>query len=66
LLAKAAKTAPRLALYDRIQEILTWTDPASVFLADLPESTVYRRSLHGYYLNPVHTATYNYYAMWKS
>lgn len=69
LLQKAAtmsKTAPRLKLYNQVQQIVTWQDPAAVFLADLPESTVYRKSLHGYYLNPVYTATYNYYAMWKS
>lgn len=69
LLERAAimsRTAPRLRLYRQVQRIVTWTDPAAVFLADLPESTVYRKTLHGYYLNPVYTATYDYYAMWKS
>jgi peptide/nickel transport system substrate-binding protein len=64
--AKMSRTAPRLRLYNQVQQIVTWTDPAAVFLADLPGSTAYRKSLHGYYLNPVYTATYNYYAMWKS
>jgi ABC-type transport system substrate-binding protein len=69
LLEKAqtmSRTAPRLKLYNQVQNIVTWTDPAAVFLADLPESTVYRTALHGYYLNPVYTATYDYYGMWKS
>jgi peptide/nickel transport system substrate-binding protein len=64
--SKMSQTGPRIRLYDQVQKIVTWTDPAAVFLADLPESTVYRKTLHGYYLNPVYTATYNYYAMWKS
>jgi ABC-type transport system substrate-binding protein len=63
---KMSQTAPRLKLYLQIQNIVTWQDPAAVFLADLPESTVYRKTLHGYNLNPVYTATYPYYAMWKS
>jgi ABC-type transport system substrate-binding protein len=64
--ATMAKTGPCTKLYDQVQKILSWTDPAAVFLADLPESTVYRKKLHGYYLNPVYTESYNYYAMWKS
>lgn len=64
--ALMANTGRRLKLYRQVQHIVAWDDPAAVFLVDLATSTVYRRSLHGYYLNPVYTGTYDLYAMWKS
>jgi peptide/nickel transport system substrate-binding protein len=69
LLDKAAilaDTKQRLALYNQIQHIVTWDDPASVFLTDLPEAVAYRKTLHGYYLNPVYTASFDFYNLWKS
>jgi peptide/nickel transport system substrate-binding protein len=67
-LAQAAVTldaAARQRQLDRIQTILTVTDPAAVYVADIPDSTVNRRALHGYYFNPVYYGTYDYYSMWK-
>jgi peptide/nickel transport system substrate-binding protein len=64
--ALLADTKQRLALYNQVQHIVTWDDPAAVFMADLPEAVAYRKNLHGYYLNPVYTATYDLYRMWKS
>lgn len=64
--ALMANTGQRLKLYKQVQHIVAWDDPAAVFLVDLATSTVYRRNLHGYYLNPVYTGTYDLYAMWKS
>ncbi len=67
LLNKAATTADtktRLALYKQVQRALV-ADPAAVWLADMPESTVIRKSLHGYVSNPAYTETYDYYAMYK-
>jgi peptide/nickel transport system substrate-binding protein len=60
------QTKRRLALYKKVQQIVTWTDPASVFVADLAESTVYSARVHGYYLNPVYTGSFDFYTMWKS
>ena len=68
LLTKAAATtdaARRIALYKQVQRVLV-ADPAAVWLADLPESTVVRRSVHGYASNPAYTETYYYYGLWKS
>ena len=64
--ALLADAKQRLALYNQIQRTLTLDDPAAVFLADLPESVVYRTSVHGYYLNPVYTQSFAFYQMWKS
>ena len=67
LLNQAAVTtdaAARLALYKGVQRALVG-DPAAVWLADMPESTVIRTTLHGYISNPAYTETYDYYAMYK-
>ncbi|HZS88833.1 MAG TPA: ABC transporter substrate-binding protein [Chloroflexota bacterium] len=64
--ALLSDTKQRLKLYDQVQRILYWDDPAAVYLADLPESVVYRSNVHGYYLNPVYTATFDVYNLWKS
>jgi peptide/nickel transport system substrate-binding protein len=68
LLNRAATTtdeAGRIALYKQVQRVLV-ADPPAVWLADLPESTVVRRSVHGYASDPAYTETYDYYALWKS
>ena len=67
LTAQAVSTvdpAKRLALYKQVQRVLV-ADPAAVWLADLPESTVIRRALHGYQLNAAYTESYDYYALSK-
>lgn len=64
--ALLADAKQRLALYNQIQRTLTLDDPAAVFVADLPESVVYRTNVHGYYLNPVYTQSFAFYRMWKS
>ncbi len=57
--------AARHALEVRIEKILTLTDPAAVYVAEEANSTTYRKSLHGYYYNPVDVLSYDYYHMWK-
>jgi peptide/nickel transport system substrate-binding protein len=67
LLAQAGATvdsAKRLALYKQVQQALV-SDPPAVWLADLPETTVVRRGVQGYVLNPAYTDTYDYYALSK-
>jgi peptide/nickel transport system substrate-binding protein len=69
LLLKAQKvrqSSKRYGIYDQVQKILTWQDPAAVFVADLPESVLYRANVHGYYLNPVYTSTFDFYKISKS
>jgi ABC-type transport system substrate-binding protein len=56
--------AKRLAIYKQIQRALV-SDPAAVWLADLPESTAVRQAVHGYSFNPTYTDTYDYYALAK-
>ena len=58
-------TAKRHQMDAQIQQILTYTDPATTPIAEELNSTVYSESLHGYYYNPVDVLSYNYYAMWK-
>ncbi len=68
LLAQASATldaGTRLRLLSRVQHILTVDDPAVVPIAEIPNTTVYRSSLHGYYYNSIYTLTYDYYTMWK-
>ena len=62
--AFATDTKTRLSLYKGVQRALV-ADPAAVWLADMPESTVIRKSLHGYASNPAYTETYDYYALYK-
>jgi ABC-type transport system substrate-binding protein len=57
-------TAKRIALYKKAQQALV-ADPAAVWLAELPDTTAVRRTVHGYLLNPSYTATYDYYALSK-
>ena len=61
----ALDPAQQKRLLARIQEILTVTDPAVVPVAEIPNTTVYRSSLHGYSYNSVYTLTYDFYTMWK-
>lgn len=68
LLGQASTTldaAARQRMLDRIQTILTVEDPAAVPVTEIPNSTVYRRSLRGYFYNPVYTLTYDYYSLSK-
>jgi peptide/nickel transport system substrate-binding protein len=68
LLAQAATTldtARRIALYKQVQQALV-ADPAAVWLADLPEDTVYGANLRGFVFNPAYTESYDYYALSKS
>jgi peptide/nickel transport system substrate-binding protein len=67
LLAQAAATvdpAARSALYMKVQQVLV-ADPPAIWLADLPETTAVRQSLHGYVLNPAYTDSFDYYALSK-
>lgn len=67
LLVQAANTVDpvkRSLLYKKVQQVLV-ADPPAVWLADLPETTAVRRSVHGYLLNPAYTDSYDYYALSK-
>lgn len=68
LLAQAAVTADRARqqqMFNKIQQILTWSDPAAVFISDASNSYVYRATLHGYYSNPIYGYSFDFYPMYK-
>ncbi len=68
LLAQAAVTADaakQLQMFYRIQYILTYADPAAVYISDASNEYVYRASLHGYYSNPIYGYTFDFYTMYK-
>ncbi len=69
LLAQAARTpnaGQRQQMLNRVQRILTYDDPASVFVADVTENPVYRSNVHGFVLNPNQEETFPFYSLWKS
>lgn len=69
LLAQASVTtddAKRQVLYNQIQQILTWSDPAAVAVCDLHDNIVYRSSIKGYYSNPAYVKTFDFYSMSRS
>jgi hypothetical protein len=49
-----------------MQDILTFTDPAAVYVADVTDNPVWRANLHGYVINPELSETYDYFNLWKS
>jgi ABC-type transport system substrate-binding protein len=57
--------AARQRLLNKIQEILTVTDPAATYVAEGTTTTTYRRSLHGFTYNIIYVYTYDFYSMWK-
>lgn len=69
LLATAADTlnaTKRQAVLNTLQENLTTSDPAAIYVADVTENPAYRTTLHGFVINPELNETYDYYSMWKS
>ena len=69
LLATAADTpdaANRQVVLNRLQETLTYSDPAAIYVADVTENPVYRATVHGFVINPELNETYDYYSLWKS
>ncbi|GAC1427687.1 MAG: ABC transporter substrate-binding protein [Chloroflexota bacterium] len=69
LLAQAAVTADpakQQKLFDRLQYILTWSDPAAVYISDTAYQSVYRTTVHGFVVNPTYGNTFEYYPLWKS
>jgi len=68
LLAQAAVTADRAKqqqMFNRIQYILAWSDPAAVYISDASNSYVYRTTLHGFNSNPIYGYTFDFYPMYK-
>ena len=69
LFAQAAATlnaAKRQAILNHLQDILTYTDPAAIYVAEVTDNPVWRSNLHGYVINPELSETYDYYNLWKS
>ena len=68
LLATAATTAnaqTQQGLFNQIQERLTWTNPAAVYISDTSYQQVYRAGVHGFYDNPTYGNTFDFYPMYK-
>ena len=68
LLATAADTPDRQAAgrAESLQENLTNSDPAAIYVADVTENPAYRATVHGFVINPELNETYDYYSLWKS
>jgi len=68
LLAQAAVTvdhAKQQQMFNQIQNILTWVDPAAVFISDAGNAYVYRTGIHNYSSNPIYGYTWDFYPMYK-